>query len=77
MSEHQGARSINLLDSGYDSGASKEQVMCAAIQKGYLGDDRVVAAFVDYERIVRTVQSPRQAFPDHFQPTIAAKANTI
>lgn len=77
MTDHQVAKSIDSLDAGYDSGAFKQQVMRAAIQAGHLGDDRVIASFVDSDGVARTIQSLKQAFPKHFQHTFAAKANTM
>jgi diaminopimelate decarboxylase len=77
MSDHQVVTSLNSLDPGDDSSAFKEQVMRAAIQAGHLGDDRVIASFVDSHGVARTIESLKQAFPDNFQHTFAAKANTM
>ena len=77
MSDRQVATSPNSLDLGDDRRAFKEQVMRAAIQAGYLGDDRIVASFVDSDGVARTIESLKQAFPDNFQNTFAAKANTM
>ena len=77
MSDRQVATSPNSLDLGDDRRAFKEQVMRAAIQAGYLGDDRIVASFVDSDGVARTIESLKQAFPDNFQHTFAAKANTM
>ncbi len=77
MSERQVVRPLDAPSSGYDSGEFKERAMRAAIQAGHLGGDRVVAAFVDTDGVARTIESLKQAFPDHFRHTFAAKANTM
>ncbi len=77
MSDTQLAKSLNAPDSVQDRGAFKQQVMQAAIEAGYLGDDRIIASFVDPDGVARTIQSLKQAFPDNFQHTFAAKANTM
>lgn len=55
----------------------KQQVMRSAIQAGYLGGERVIAAFIDTDGVAQTIKSLQQAFADHFQHMFAAKANSM
>ena len=54
-----------------------QKILQAAIKAGYLGDARPLAAFVDTDEVVRTISALQAAFPDHFEHTFAAKANTM
>jgi len=54
-----------------------QQILQAAIQAGYLDEERPLAAFVDTNGIAKTISSLQQAFPEHFVHTFAAKANTM
>jgi len=58
-------------------GINRQRVLQAAIKAGYLDADTPLAAFVDTAGIASTVASLQRAFPDHFQHTFAAKANTM
>lgn len=55
----------------------KQKVLQAAIAAGYLNDEQPLAAFVDVCGVKSTIQSLQKAFPDHFEHTFAAKANTM
>lgn len=57
--------------------AFKESALSAAIESGRLGDNGVVASFIDIDGVARTIQSLKDAFPNHFRHTFAAKANTM
>ncbi len=54
-----------------------QKILQAAIKSGYLSDHRPLAAFVDIEGVVWTIAALHEAFPDHFEHTFAAKANTM
>jgi diaminopimelate decarboxylase len=54
-----------------------QQILQAAIEAGYLSDARPLAAFVDIDGVGRTISALHEAFPDHFEHTFAAKANTM
>ena len=54
-----------------------QQILQAAIEAGYLGEQRALAAFVDTSSLAGTISALQQAFPSHFAHTFAAKANTM
>lgn len=55
----------------------QEKILQASISEGHFSDDRTMAAYVDTIGLAETVSSLKQAFPDHFTHTFAAKANTM
>jgi len=54
-----------------------QRILKAAIQAGFLDEDRPLAAFVDVAGITGTIAALHRSFPKHFQHTFAAKANTM
>ena len=54
-----------------------QQILQAAIQAGYLGGERTLAAFVDTGSLAGTISTLQRAFPKNFMHTFAAKANTM
>jgi len=54
-----------------------QQILQAAIRAGYLSEDQPLAAFVDSSGVTQTISALHEAFPDHFEHTFAAKANTM
>lgn len=54
-----------------------QYILQAAIEAGYLDRDRPLAAFVDTTGLAATISSLQRAFPDNFDHTFAAKANTM
>jgi diaminopimelate decarboxylase len=54
-----------------------ERVLQAAIESGFLDEDRPLAAFVDTQAVNDTIRSLKEAFPPHFEHMFAAKANTM
>ncbi len=54
-----------------------ERVIGAAVEAGYLSEDRPLAAFVDPAGLSRTIRALNNAFPAHFEHMFAAKANTM
>jgi len=52
-------------------------ILQAALKAGYLSEDRPLAAFVDTAGVIQTIEALHAAFPDHFEHTFAAKANTM
>ncbi len=77
MSPSQLEKSLDSLASIETAVTFKEQVMRAAVQAEYLGEEHVIAAFVDTHGVAQTIQSLKHAFPDYFRHTFAAKANTM
>ena len=57
--------------------AKHQQILQAAIEAGYLGEQQALAAFIDTGSLAETISALQQAFPDHFSHTFAAKANTM
>jgi diaminopimelate decarboxylase len=57
--------------------AKHQQILLAAIEAGYLGEQQALAAFIDTSSLAETISALQQAFPDHFSHTFAAKANTM
>ena len=53
------------------------QVLRSAIESGFFSDDQPLAAFVDLKGVRDTIDALKRAFPDHFEHTFAAKANTM
>ena len=47
------------------------------MKAGHLGENRVLAGFVDIEGVAQTITSLHRAFPSHFMHTFAAKANPM
>ncbi len=54
-----------------------QQILPAAIKAGYLNKEQALAAFVDTGGVTQTISALHEAFPDHFEHTFAAKANTM
>lgn len=54
-----------------------QHILQAAIEAGYLDEERPLAAFVDTTGLAGTIDSLHGAFPPHFTHTFAAKANTM
>ena len=54
-----------------------QQILQAAIKAGHLDKERALAAFIDTRGVTRTISSLHDAFPEHFDHTFAAKANTM
>ncbi|MEJ2401577.1 MAG: diaminopimelate decarboxylase [Xanthomonadales bacterium] len=54
-----------------------ERVLRAAIDRGLLGDETPLAAFVVTTAVEETVDRLQRAFPPHFEHMFAAKANTM
>ena len=54
-----------------------ENILRAAVDSGYLGEQHPMAAFVDTCAVNTSIQSLRSAFPAHFEHMFAAKANTM
>lgn len=55
----------------------QQHIVQAAIKAGYLGEENVLAAFIDTNGLAETISKLKQAFPKHFRHTFAAKANTM
>ena len=55
----------------------QEKILQASVSAGHFNDDRTIAAYVDTGGLKATVTSLKEAFPDHFTHTFAAKANTM
>jgi diaminopimelate decarboxylase len=55
----------------------KAAVMEAAVQQGLLGEDHLLAGFLDVDHIQQTVADLQAAFGEHFTHTFAAKANCL
>ncbi|QQS55839.1 MAG: diaminopimelate decarboxylase [Candidatus Competibacteraceae bacterium] len=51
--------------------------MQAAVARGLLGEEHLLAAFIDMDGTQKTVASLRAAFDDHFTHAFAAKANCL
>jgi len=51
--------------------------MEAAVQQGLLGEDHLLAGFLDVDNIRQTVAELQAAFGEHFTHTFAAKANCL
>ena len=54
-----------------------ERVVSAAVDSDYLNENRPLAAFVDTAAVRKTIQSLKDAFPNHFKHMFAAKANSM
>lgn len=54
-----------------------ETVLQAAIESGCFSEDHPLAAFVVTDAVLRTVDSLKDSFPDHFEHMFAAKANSL
>jgi diaminopimelate decarboxylase len=54
-----------------------QQILQAAIKAGHLDKERVLAAFIDTRGVAWTISALHDAFPEHFEHTFAAKANTL
>lgn len=57
--------------------ARQQNILQASLSAGHFSDDQTTVAFVDTDSLAETVASLKQAFPDHFTHTFAAKANTM
>ncbi len=60
-----------------DLSPQKQIVMQAALARGLLNDERLLAGFIDLEGIGTTVTHLKAAFGEHFTHTFAAKANCL
>lgn len=55
----------------------KARVASAAVAQGLLGDERLLAGFVDTGAVAEAVATLHGAFPDHFMHAFAAKAGCL
>ena len=62
-----------------DNGVSplKARAAQAAVAQGLLGEERLIAGFVDVAGVRHAVGELRRAFPDHFMHAFAAKAGCL
>ena len=58
-------------------GKNIEHILKAAITAAYLNEEKALAAFIDKGAVIQTIGALHDAFPEHFEHTFAAKANTM
>jgi diaminopimelate decarboxylase len=57
--------------------ARQQKILQASVSAGHFSDGQTMVAYVDTDSLASTVSRLKQAFPDHFTHTFAAKANTM